>query len=97
VHEPLALKKGLTQAVIDAIRSGAKPPFGRDDEQLMYDFITELTATKTVSAAMFERAQNAFGRDGVIEAVTCAGFYGMIGLVLNVFDIPPQPGGTVLT
>jgi len=24
--------------------------------------------------------------------VTCAGLYGMIGFVLNVFDVPPQPG-----
>jgi hypothetical protein len=37
------------------------------------------------------------GRDGVIEAVSCAGFYGMIGFVLNTFEVPPQPGGEVLT
>jgi hypothetical protein len=24
--------------------------------------------------------------------VSLAGLYGMIGFVLNVFDIPPQPG-----
>jgi hypothetical protein len=51
-----------------------------------------LLADKTVSAATFERTKAAFGLDGVIEAVTCSGLYGMIGLVLNVFDIPPQPG-----
>jgi 4-carboxymuconolactone decarboxylase len=96
VHEPLALKQGLTQATIDAIRTGKRPNFERDDERLMYDFITELNAKRTVSAEAFERAQKAFGRDGVIEAVTCAGFYGMIGLVLNVFDIPPQAGGAPL-
>jgi hypothetical protein len=49
-------------------------------------------AKKTVSAATFERAKAAFGVDGVIEATTCAGLYGMIGFVLNVFDVPPQPG-----
>jgi 4-carboxymuconolactone decarboxylase len=97
VHEPLALKEGLTQATIDAIRANKRPEFSHDDERLIYDFITELTATKTVSAETFERAQKAFGRDGVIEAVTCAGFYGMIGMVLNVFDIPPHPGGGVLS
>jgi hypothetical protein len=32
------------------------------------------------------------GLEGVIEAVSLAGLYGMIGLVLNVFDIPPQSG-----
>lgn len=92
VHEPHALEHGLTQDTIDAIRARKRPDFKRDDESLMYDFITELTATKTVSTATFERAMAAFGLAGVIEAVTCAGLYGMIGFVLNVFDIPPQPG-----
>jgi 4-carboxymuconolactone decarboxylase len=92
VHEGHALEHGLTQDVIDAIRARKRPDFARDDERLMYDFTTELLANKTVSAAIFERAKAAFGQDGVIEAVTCAGLYGMIGYVLNVFDIPPQPG-----
>jgi 4-carboxymuconolactone decarboxylase len=92
VHEPNALKEGLTQETIDAIRARKRPDFKRDDERLIYDFVTELLTTKTVSTATFERAKAAIGLDGVIEAVTCAGFYGMIGFVLNVFDIPPQPG-----
>jgi 4-carboxymuconolactone decarboxylase len=92
VHEPHALEYGITQDVIDAIRANKRPDFKRDDERLLHDFITELLTTKTVSAAMFERAKEAFGLEGVIEAVTCAGLYGMIGFVLNVFDIPPQPG-----
>ena len=92
VHEPHALKQGIAQETIDAIRARKRPDFERDDERLIYDFVTELLAKKTVSAAMFERAKAAFGLDGVIEAVTCAGLYGMIGFVLNVFDIPPQPG-----
>jgi 4-carboxymuconolactone decarboxylase len=92
VHEPHALEHGLTQDVIDAIRARKRPDFARDDERLIYDFVTELLANKTVSTATFERAKGAFGLEGVIEAVTCAGLYGMIGFVLNVFDIPPQPG-----
>jgi len=33
---------------------------------------------------------------GRAEAASCAGFYAMIGLLLNTFEIPPQPGGDVL-
>jgi hypothetical protein len=50
-----------------------------------------------VSPATFQRAEAALGRNGIIEAVSCAGFYGMIGFVLNTFEIPPQSGGDVLT
>jgi 4-carboxymuconolactone decarboxylase len=92
VHEAHALEHGLTQDVIDAIRAGKRPDFKRDDERLIYDFITELSATKTVSTATFERAKATLGVEGVIEAASLAGLYGMIGLVLNVFDIPPVSG-----
>jgi len=83
VHEPLARSEGLTAATIEAIRARRRPDFERDDERLIYDLVTELLATKALSAPTFDRAKAAFGLDGVIEAVSCAGFYGMIGLVLN--------------
>jgi 4-carboxymuconolactone decarboxylase len=97
VHEPHALEQGFSQETIDAIRARQRPDFKRDDEGLVYDFVTELLADKTVSAATFERAKAALGLDGVIEITTLAGVYGMIGFVLNVFDIPPQPGVRALT
>ena len=92
VHEPHAIEQGLSEDVVDAIRARKRPHFTRADEGLIYDLVTELLATKTLSAATFARAKTAFGQDGVIEAVTCAGLYGMIGFVLNAFDIPPQQG-----
>jgi len=96
VHEPLARQAGLSQQAIDAIRARTKPDFARDDERLIYDLVTELIETKTLGSATFERATAAFGREGVIEAVSCAGFYGMVGFVLNAFDVPPAPGGPIL-
>ena len=92
VHEPTALKEGLTQDTIDAIRTRRQPNFAQEDERLIYDIVRELLATKTLGASTFERAKAALGEIGVIEAITCAGLYGMIGLVLNVFEIPPRPG-----
>ncbi len=44
VHEPLALKQGLSQDTIDAIRARKRPDFERDDERLIYDVVTELLA-----------------------------------------------------
>jgi 4-carboxymuconolactone decarboxylase len=97
VHEPLALQAGLSPQTVDAIRTDKRPDFLREDERLIYDLVTELLATKALTDATFARATAAFGRDGVIEAVSCAGFYSMAGLVLNAFEVPPPPGGEVLT
>lgn len=96
VHEPLAQQAGLTPQIVDAIRAGKRPDFSREDERLIYDLITELLTTKTLSDGTFARATAAFSRDGVIEAVSCAGFYAMVGLILNAFAVPPPPGGDVL-
>ena len=96
VHEPLARQAGLSAQTVDAIRARKRPDFSRDDERLIYDLVTELLTAKTLSEETFERAEAVFGRDGVIEAVSCAGFYGMVGFVLNAFEVPPQPGGDVL-
>jgi 4-carboxymuconolactone decarboxylase len=92
VHEPHALEQGFSQATIDAIRAKKRPDFKHDDERLVYDVVTELLTSKTLSAATFERAKSALGLEGLIEVISCTGLYGMIGLVLNSFDMPPQPG-----
>ncbi len=97
VHEPLARAAGLAPDTIDAIAARKKPAFRHDDEAVIYDLVTELISTKALSTKTFERAQAALGRDGVIEAVSCAGFYAMVGLVINAFEIPPQPDGPVLS
>jgi 4-carboxymuconolactone decarboxylase len=97
VHEPLARQTGLSPQLIAAIRANKRPDFSREDERLIYDLITELLATKTLSDDTFAQATAAFGRDGVIEAVSCAGFYSMVGLILNAFAVPPPSGGEVLT
>jgi 4-carboxymuconolactone decarboxylase len=97
VHEPLARQAGLSEQSIAAIRARETPQFSRDDERLIYDLVKELIETKTVSSPTFDRAVAAFGRDSVIEAVSCAGFYAMAGFILNTFDVPPHAGGEVLT
>jgi 4-carboxymuconolactone decarboxylase len=92
VHEPHALKEGISQSTIDAIRARKRPNLQRDDEKLIYDIVIELLASKSLSAATFERAKAALGLEGLIEVVSLTGVYGMVGLVINAFDIPPQPG-----
>ena len=97
VHAPLARAAGLSQDTIDAIDARKRPAFERDDEALIYDLVTELLSTKALCTATFERAEAALGRDGLVEAVSCAGFYAMVGLVLGAYDVAPQLGGPALS
>ena len=91
-HEDAALKAGLSQDVIEAIRARRMPSFGRDDERLIYDTITELNESKLLSQPSYDRAVASLGLDLMIELITAAGFYTMVAMMLNSFDAP-VPGG----
>jgi 4-carboxymuconolactone decarboxylase len=43
---------------------------------------------------LFERAIAALGQDGVVDLVGILGYYSLISMTINVFDVP-LPAGTV--
>jgi len=92
VHEKNGLESGLTQAVVDAIRTRSAPEFFREDERLVYDTITELNEARTLSQPTYDRALAALGLDLLIELIAAAGFYTMVAMTLNAFDAPVPAG-----
>ncbi len=96
VHAPIALKNGLSQLVIDAICAGRRPEFEAVDEALIYDFCRELYATKTVSSPTFAAMAAMFGEQALVELVGLLGYYAMISMTLNVFDIQTPQADTPL-
>src|SRR5262245_47539665 len=91
-HARQGLKAGLAPAVVDAIRDRRTPAFARDDERLVYELVTEMNETRSLSQATYDRAVAALGLDHVIELITAIGFYTMVAIMLNGFDAP-VPGG----
>ena len=83
-HVPFALKAGMDQAVIDAIAEGRRPARMRDDEAVVYDFITELYANNGVSDDTYARAVAQFGESGVIDLIGVVGYYATNAMIMNV-------------
>ena len=94
-HAPLAIKAGIDPAAIEAIRTGKKPTFTKADEQAIYDFVSEMVATKRVSNATFERAKKELGETGVIDLVGIVGYYSLVSVTLNAFELPLPDGEKV--
>jgi 4-carboxymuconolactone decarboxylase len=92
VHEPLALKAGVSQAVIDAVRDGRRPAGMDDDEQLVYDFCAELRANQSVSDATYARAVKRFGEQGVVDMSGLVGYYTLLSMIMNVARTPAPAG-----
>jgi 4-carboxymuconolactone decarboxylase len=91
-HAPLAVKAGIDPAAVEAIRTGATPTFSKSDEQAIYDFATELVRTKRVSDATFERAKKELDETSVIDLVGIIGYYGLVSVTLNAFELPLPDG-----
>ena len=89
VHAPEALKAGLPQAVIDALREGNTPSFDDGDSQLIYEFATVFYATRDVPDELFEAAVARFGRRRVVELAGLLGYYSGLAMLLRIFRVSP--------
>jgi 4-carboxymuconolactone decarboxylase len=92
IHEPYALKFGITPEIVQAIREQRTPDFSRDDERLVYDITTELNNTRTLSEASYQRGMAMLGEQVMVELVSAIGFYAMVAMTLNAFAVPVPEG-----
>jgi 4-carboxymuconolactone decarboxylase len=90
VHHPIALKAGIKPEIADAIADGRRPVGMSDDEDIVYEFTTEIHRNKRVSDATFARAEKRFGKQGIVDLTGIAGYYTLLAMELNVaqYDIP---------
>ncbi len=91
-HRKYATQAGLSPALIDAVAVGKRPPSMQPDEEIVYNFTTELVNTKQVSDATFHAAVDKFGEHTVVDLIGVIGYYHFVSFMLNV-DRYPLPQG----
>jgi 4-carboxymuconolactone decarboxylase len=91
-HAPLGINGGLDAAAVEAIRVGAEPHFDKEDEAIVYRFAREAWATKRVSDATYRAAVSMLGERAVVELTGIIGYYAMVSLTLNVFEVGVPDG-----
>lgn len=87
-HRRSALAAGLNPAVIDAIAIGKRPDTMPADEEAIYNFSSELLATKQVSDAAFKAVVDKFGERGAVDMTGVMGYYSLVSMMLNVDRYP---------
>ena len=92
VHERHALKFGISSDILEAIRERRTPVFTREDERVVYDIAMELNIRRSLSEANFQQGIAMFGEQAMVELVGAIGYYGMIALTLNAFNVPCHEG-----
>ena len=95
-HLPIAKKEGLSSAVINAIDKNQPPEFLNDDEKIIHRFCWELHEKHTVSNVTYDATNAILGHDGTVELTVLSGYYTIISMTLNAFQIPtPDAEGKV--
>jgi 4-carboxymuconolactone decarboxylase len=92
VHHPIALKEGLNPETAKAVSEGRRPSGMSADEELIYDFCTELLKNQSVSDATYARSIARFGEQGTIEMVGVVAYYTFQSMVLNTARTPIPEG-----
>ncbi|PPC78007.1 4-carboxymuconolactone decarboxylase [Pokkaliibacter plantistimulans] len=90
IHEPIALKAGLSAEVVDALRQGQPPVFSDPEEALIYAIGQQLYDTRRVSDALYQQGVATFGEPALVELVGIFGYYALVAMTLNVFAMRPQ-------
>jgi 4-carboxymuconolactone decarboxylase len=82
-HSTLAVQEKLSADIIAAIADGRRPEHMADDEEILYDFCTELLHNQSVSDLTYAKALAKFGEPGVVEAASLEGYYTFLSMVMN--------------
>ncbi|MGO4307127.1 carboxymuconolactone decarboxylase family protein [Cupriavidus sp. RAF12] len=91
-HKPLALKAGVDADVVEAIRTGQIPRFAHEDEAVVHAVMQSLDTTRKIPDALYQRAVAVLGQDSVVDLVGLAGYYTLISMTINAFEVVPPEG-----
>lgn len=92
-HRRSAAKEGVSDAVIDAIRERREPGFDKEDEAAVHAYCKQVLETNRVDDATWDRINAVLGEQGVMELTALVGYYGLVGIMLNAYRMPPSGEG----
>lgn len=91
-HESLAQKAGIKPETMKAIAEARRPAEMTPDEEMVYDFVSELRLRQSVSDPVYAKIVARFGEQGVIDITGLCGYYTTLGMLMNTARTPLPPG-----
>ncbi|MFM9972297.1 MAG: carboxymuconolactone decarboxylase family protein [Burkholderiales bacterium] len=93
-QSPQAKAAGVSDEVIEAVRTKQAPSFSDPAEQAVYNLFSELYGKQSMSDATYATAEKFLGAKGMVEILNVAGFYSIIASIVVTTGIAPRPGQT---
>jgi 4-carboxymuconolactone decarboxylase len=89
IHSQAARDAGLGSTIIDAVSVGSRPAAMSETESALYDFATDLLKGHRVSTEVYNVARGRLGETALVEIVAILGYYTLICMTIQAFEIPP--------
>ena len=87
-HAPLAIEGGIDPENVNIISMGQRPNFTNVEEEAVFDFAAEANILKNVSDNTYNNLINTLDETAAIDIVGICGYYSLISMTLNVFNVP---------
>jgi 4-carboxymuconolactone decarboxylase len=93
-HVRLAREAGIADAVIEAIRTRQTPELADPESRIVYRFAAAMLENGRADDTLFAEAKATLGERGLVDLVGIVGYYALVSLTLNAFEVP-VPDGTL--
>jgi 4-carboxymuconolactone decarboxylase len=98
IHSQIAVSEGMTGAIVEAIAAGqVDPEVAGAEIAIVNEIARTMLADGALGDDLYARAllvlgETGLGETGVMEVVSLVGYYTMVSLTLNVFEVPLPAG-----
>lgn len=93
-HSPIAIKAGLPKEIVESLRKNEVPENMNEDESAVYHFCQQVHKNHFVSDVVYATALNRFGEKALVELSSLIGYYTIVSMTLNVFNLDVPEGET---
>ena len=93
-HEKIGEQQGhLNPEQVEALIAGRETSFNDTRQQVVYELATTLAAQRIVPNGLYQRAKELLGDAGIVDVTVLMGWFTMVSLTLNAFDVPSNAVG----
>lgn len=93
-HSRMASEAGVADEVIEAIRTGREPVFDTIAAKTVYQTARALNERHRLTDDEFATARQVLGEQGLIDVIGLCGYYALVSLTLNAYEVETPDGTT---
>jgi len=93
-HVRFAHAAGVPETVTEAIRQGQTPELEEADARVVHRVALELTRDRRLAQETFDEAVAVLGLPTLVDLIATVGYYGLVSLTLNAFEVPTPDGSS---